>query len=291
MSITGNLTKLALLSSTAMSVYAPSAMAQDAGFELEEILVTATRRSTSTQDIPYNISAVSGASIDAANMVDSSELLRSIPGVAVPDRGARNSSTKNDIRIRGLNVDGAARGDYAASSAPTVATYINDTPMFANVMLKDLERVEVLRGPQGTLYGSGALGGAVRYITKKPSLEGFEGSVGGNVSKTKASGDMSWTTDLVLNVPLGDKFAVRLVGSHVDTAGIIDYMNVYDLDANMAPVVPSIWLKMLIARTQIFSALALCSSLLRLLTLILCIHVKKIRPLAVVPVLRVIVMV
>ena len=227
------------MSCTGLSFAAPT-FAQDAGesVQLEEILVTATRRATSVQDIPYNISAIGGNEIESRRMADSAELLRSIPGVVVADRGTRNASTKNDIRIRGLNVDGAARGDYAASSAPTVATYVNDTPLFANMMLKDLERVEVLRGPQGTLYGSGALGGAVRYITKKPVLGEFDGYATATAGSTKGSGGTNWSGDLVLNIPLGEKAALRAVASHVDNAGIIDYLNVYNLDANDAPVVP-----------------------------------------------------
>lgn len=238
MSVKNKVTLIALMSSTALSVGMP-AMAQDnARAELEEIIVTATRRATSVQDIPYNISAVSGGDIEAAKMVDAAELLRSIPGVVMADRGTRNASTKNDIRIRGLNVDGAARGDYAASSAPTVATYVNDTPLFANMMLKDIERVEVLRGPQGTLYGSGALGGAVRYITKKPVLGEFGGSVSGRTSATEGSNSLSWAGDVIMNVPVGDRFAIRAVASRTDNAGIIDYVNVYDLDGNGAPIVP-----------------------------------------------------
>lgn len=237
---TTKLTTLALLSTTALSSFTAQVIAQDDDNKgLEEITVTATRRAASVQDIPYNISAVSGTKIQDQQMLDAPELLRSIPGVVVADRGARNAATKNDIRIRGLNVDGAARGDYAASSAPTVATYVNDTPLFSNMLLKDLERVEVLRGPQGTLYGSGALGGAVRYITKKPDLENFGGYFNATTSTTKgADKELSWSSDLVLNVPLGEKFAVRAVASHIENAGIIDYVNVYQLDANDAPVVP-----------------------------------------------------
>lgn len=238
----GKVSAVALMSTTALSgVVAPSAVAQDASADditFEEIMVTATRRAQSVQDIPYNISAVSGAAIEAAKVVDASELLRSIPGVADSDKGARNAGQVNGIRIRGLTVDSAIRSDVPVTSAPTAGTYVNDTPVFTNMMLKDLERVEVLRGPQGTLYGSGALSGAVRYITRKPVLGEFEGYVSGTLSTTAGSDGMSWTADAVVNVPLGDKFALRAVGSKVDTAGIIDYVNVYELDAGGAPVVP-----------------------------------------------------
>ncbi|MCH2191187.1 MAG: TonB-dependent receptor [Gammaproteobacteria bacterium] len=217
---------------------AASAVDSPGKTQLEELIVTATRRETSLQDVPYNISAIGGGQIEAQKIQDSAELLRSTPGVIAADRGVRNASTKNDIRVRGLNVDGAARGDLAASSAATAATYINDTPLFANILLRDLERVEVLRGPQGTLYGSGALGGAVRYITKKPVLGEFEGFVAADASGTDGSGGTNWSGDLVVNLPLGDRVALRAAVSHLDYAGIIDYENVYMLDANDAPAVP-----------------------------------------------------
>ena len=120
---------------------------------------------------PYNISAVSGASIEARQVADAPELMRSIPGVAVVDRGYRNSGVITGINIRGLNVDSSALGDYAVSTVPTVSSYVNDTPIYANFLLRDLERVEVLRGPQGTLYGSGSLGGTIRYITARAAAQ------------------------------------------------------------------------------------------------------------------------
>ncbi len=242
MSIKGKLTTFALMSTTALSTLPLTAHAQDAeqtaSGVFDTITVTATRRDANMQDIPYNISAKSGAEIEKSQMLDAPELIRSLPGIAVADRGPRNAAAFNTFRIRGLNVDGSAQGDVPASSAPTVATYINDTPIFANMLLKDLERVEVLRGPQGTLYGSGALGGAVRFITQKPQLGEFGGYVNAGVSQTNGSSGTNWNADLVLNAPLGDTFAIRAVASKIDNAGIIDYVNAYNLDANGAPVVP-----------------------------------------------------
>lgn len=235
MSIKNTMTTVALMSSSALTMAAP-VMAQNADeVTLEEIIVTATRRAASVQDIPYNISAVSGASIERAKVLDAAELLRSMAGVAVSDIGMRNAGVVSTIKIRGLNVDGSGRSDYAVTASPTVASYINDTPLFAGLQIKDLERVEVLRGPQGTLYGAGALGGAVRYITKKPDLEEFGGYVQGGVSKTKASGGENWTGDVVLNIPLAETLAIRLVGSKIDNAGVIDYRNVYVVDGSGVP--------------------------------------------------------
>lgn len=206
---------------------------------LEEVIVTATRRESSVQDVPYNISAVSGNELEAAGILDNADLMRTIPGVAVVDRGYRNSGVINGIMIRGLNVDGSALGDYSLSAVPTVSTYVNDTPLYANFVLRDIERVEVLRGPQGTLYGSGSLGGTVRYIMREPELDrlGARLSVTGN--NVEGTSDMGWSGDGVVNVPLGDSLALRVLGGWMDYPGIVDYVNVYRLDDDGIPVAPN----------------------------------------------------
>ncbi|MEO8159866.1 MAG: TonB-dependent receptor plug domain-containing protein, partial [Arenimonas sp.] len=108
--------------------------------QLTTVTVTAQGREEDILDVPYNISAVSGDTIEQANILDTAELMRSVPGVGVVDRGARNSSVVSGIRIRGLNVDSSALGDYAVSAASTVATYVDETPLFANFLLSDIER-------------------------------------------------------------------------------------------------------------------------------------------------------
>jgi outer membrane receptor protein involved in Fe transport len=208
-------------------------------FSIEEVLVTATRRETSVLKVPYNISAVTGLSIEAAQITDKAELMRNVPGVSVVDRGYRNSGVITGINIRGVNVDGGALGDYAVLAVPTVSTYVNDTPLFANFLLKDLNRVEVLRGPQGTLYGSGSLGGTVRYIMNDPKLGEFSGKASGGLSQTKGSSSVGWTGDLTLNIPLGETMALRVTGSRVYYPGITDYVNLYQLDSAGAPVAPN----------------------------------------------------
>ena len=214
------------------------AIAQDAEM-MEEIIVTATSRETTIQDVPYNISAVSGDDVARAQITEQAELMRNIPGVAVVDRGNRNSGVINGIMIRGLNVDSAALGDYSVAAAPTVSTYVNSTPVYANFLLKDLERVEVLRGPQGTLYGSGSLGGTVRYITRKPSTEGFSADISSGISSTAGSGGLNYSSDMVANFAVSENFAIRASGGFVDNAGIVDYVNVYRLDNEGVPVAPN----------------------------------------------------
>ncbi|MEE4218997.1 MAG: TonB-dependent receptor [Xanthomonadales bacterium] len=205
---------------------------------MEEIIVTATRRESTIVDIPYNISAVSGNFIDSGKIMSTSELLRGVPGANVIDYGARNSGNVNTIRIRGLAIDSSINVDIALSAVPPVSTYLNDTPVYANMILKDLERVEVLRGPQGTLYGSGSLGGTVRYITRRPLLELFEGRVEGSFSQTSGSSGNNWDVDLMLNIPMGETVAARIVAGTIDYAGIMDLPNAYVLDGQGFPVAP-----------------------------------------------------
>lgn len=206
---------------------------------LDTISVTATGREQQIITVPYNISAVTGETIEQNHVLDNAELFRSIPGVNVVDSGPRNSGVVNSIRIRGINVDSSALGDYAVTSVAPVATYIDAVPLFANFLLFDINRVEVLRGPQGTLYGSGALGGTVRYILNKPQLNQFNGSVSGSVSSVDGSSGIGNSGAFVLNAPLGSSVALRVDGLRNDFPGVTDYVNLYRLDANGHPVAPA----------------------------------------------------
>ena len=199
---------------------------------VEEIVVTARRHAETVLSVPYNISAVSGGSIAERNINTPNDLLRSIPGVSVVDRGPRNAGQLDGARIRGINVDAAALGDYAVSSVSPLSTYINDTPVFANFLLKDLDRVEVLRGPQATLYGSGSLGGTVRYIQNEPDLRGFSGKLTSSQSYTANAGSPGWNGDLTLNIPIGNTVAFRGTVSRVYDPGFIDYPNLYKTGAD-----------------------------------------------------------
>ncbi|MBN8429324.1 TonB-dependent receptor [Microbulbifer salipaludis] len=228
-------TAVAAISAGTLASIPQIALAQSTD-AIEEVIVTATRRAQSVQDIPYNISAVSGDELEASQVTDSAEMMRSIAGLTVVDRGYRNSGTVNGVVIRGMNIDTGANGDVPLSAVGTVATYVDDTPLYANFVLKDIERVEVLRGPQGTLYGSGSLAGTVRYIMNKPQLGEFEAKVGTSVSQTEGSGGFNLNSDVLINVPLGDKLAFRANVGMIDNDGIVDYANVYELDASGAPL-------------------------------------------------------
>ena len=232
--------RLALAVVTGLLAQAP-AFAQERAepTELDTITVTAQGREQDILAVPYNISAVSGEDIEQQNILDTAELMRGVAGVAVVDRGARNSSVVSGIRIRGLNVDSSALGDYAVSAVSTVATYVDKTPLFANFLLSDIERVEVLRGPQGTLYGSGALGGAVRFLLRQPDTEAREGRVSLSASSVDGSGSIGQSGSLMLNLPMAPTLALRFNGTINDFPGATDYRNVYKLDGNGLPVAPN----------------------------------------------------
>jgi outer membrane receptor protein involved in Fe transport len=235
--------KLALLSSTAILLAAP-VLAQStppAGQEkIETVIVTASHRSQNILDVPYNISSVSGDTIDQEHILDTAELMRSIPGVNVVDRGDRNADIVSGIRIRGLNVDSSALGDYAVSAQATVSTYVNDTPIFANFLLSpsEIDHVEVLKGPQGTLYGSNSLGGTVRYIMRAPELDEFSGEVSATASSVALSSGIGFSGTGTVNIPLGDTLALRATITRNDYPGDTDYVNLYQLDATGTPIAP-----------------------------------------------------
>jgi outer membrane receptor protein involved in Fe transport len=230
---------LALAISSILAGGSTAALAQEAtaNATLEEIVVTATRREQTVQEIPFNISALSGAALEKANIIDSVDALRAMAGISMMDRGYRNGGVTSGIVIRGVNVDSGTNNDVPLAAPPTVATYIDNTALFGNFILKDIERIEVLRGPQGTLYGSGSLAGNIRYIMKKPDTSGFSGKASVSFGQTDGSGGYNFNPDLMLNIALSDTLAFRMNAGQVKNDGIVDYPNVYVLDANGDPVV------------------------------------------------------
>ena len=226
-----------LLAATMLTVpaYAAEEVEKKADEPLE-IVVTANRREQSILDVPYNISVISGADIEGSVTLDNAELFRNVPGVTAIDQGPRNGAQFNSIRIRGLNVDSSANGDFAVASVATVSTYVGETPVYANLALVDLGRVEVLRGPQGTLYGSGALGGTIKYMLNEPKLGETSGNASLVTSSVDGSGSIGWWATGVVNLPIGNTLALRVNVSRQDYPGITDYVNLYELGANGRPV-------------------------------------------------------
>lgn len=189
---------------------------------LEEVIVTATRRSASVQDIPINITAVSGSMIERERLSNLSDIARRVPGMTVVDQGARGG---NVLTIRGLNVDSLQASEALNNtSGDTVGTYIGEIPLYVDLKPYDLERVEVLRGPQGTLYGSGTLGGAVRYIPNKPQTDGLEFELRGDLYDLSQSEDLGYEFGGTVNIPIiDDRLALRASLEYIDDPGFIDY--------------------------------------------------------------------
>jgi outer membrane receptor protein involved in Fe transport len=214
----------AVLSATLGGV-APAAFSQEP--KLEEVIVTATRRDASIQEVPYNISALSGNDLAESGVNGAADLFRIASGVNFIEQGARSGVNNSNLIMRGVNSEDLSRNSGPLATVPVVSTYINETPIFVNLRLKDIDRVEILRGPQGTLYGSGSLGGSVRYIYNKPDFTEFFGEVSGGVSQTKNGDGINYETDLMLNIPLGDTFGLRVNAGYMDYAGYIDQPNRY----------------------------------------------------------------
>ncbi|MEX0297685.1 MAG: TonB-dependent receptor [Kordiimonas sp.] len=198
---------------------AAGAMAQDANndtVEFEEILVTASKRgAASVQDIPNNISAVGELQLENTLAQGLEDIAGQVAGLKVTRSGPGN----NRVQIRGL------------SGNAQVSVYMDEIPFNAgagnigqtDLMLYDLERVEVLRGPQGTLYGSGSQGGTIRYIVNKPDVVDFAAST--EVDLALASRGAGWQKRFngMVNAPIvEDKLALRVVGFYRDVDGYVD---------------------------------------------------------------------
>ena len=130
--------------------------------------------------------------------------------------------------MRGLNVDAIGSGDGNNDGGGTVATYLGEIPVFVDLKLNDLERVEVLLGPQGTLYGAGTLGGAIRYIPRKPEFGETTVSLRGEGYGYSEAANLSYDIGGTFNFGLTDTFAVRGSIDYVDDSGFIDYVNVVE---------------------------------------------------------------
>jgi iron complex outermembrane recepter protein len=216
---------------------APQVFAEDPADSLQEILVTANRREQNLIDVPYNISAVSGQELQEAGVTSLTDIARLLPGINIPDLGPRANSSNSNIIIRGLNAnDPGGTGYLPWESVPLVATYIDEVPLFVNLTMTDIERVEVLRGPQGTLYGSGAVAGTIRIIHNQPDPSHFSAEVSADASSTSHASNASYTLNGMLNIPLTETAAVRMSAGYKSISGFVDADNAIDFGANAQPV-------------------------------------------------------
>lgn len=206
---------------------------------LEEIVVTAQRRQERLQDVPISVSAFTQDKMDAQGIRSVDDLTASTPGVNFERMGLSAASNYNDE-----NSDIAIRGIDSSAGASTTAIYIDDTPIqsrhigFGTVnafpILFDLQRVEVLRGPQGTLFGASAEGGAVRFVTPEPSVNTYTGYLRSELAHTDG-GDQSYETGVAAGGPIVDgSLGFRLSAYFRHDGGYVDRVD-YRTGAVTAP--------------------------------------------------------
>ncbi|MBO9604135.1 MAG: TonB-dependent receptor [Novosphingobium sp.] len=193
-----------------------SAAASDDG---NEIVVTGTRRATTIMNTPINISAVSSEDIQRKHIDDVRDLAAFTPGLTISDTGAGSTGT---IVMRGLSASDVGSG--GASYDDAMGIYLGEVPLYYDFKLLDIERVETLLGPQGTLYGLGTLAGAIRYIPNRPNVDEYEGEAHGRFYGKDHSGNLGYQVDGMINIPIvKDHIAFRSATGYYYDPGFIDY--------------------------------------------------------------------
>jgi len=209
---------LGLLATTMLTAVAAPALAQT-GTQLEEVVITAQKRSENLQDVPVSVQAIGTERLDQLQVSDMADYVKFLPNVTVQAA----APGFNTIYMRGV-----ASGENSNHSGPlpSVGVYLDEQPVTTitgplDVHVYDIERVEVLAGPQGTLYGASSQAGTIRIITNKPSTSGFEAAYDLEVNSV-AHGDIGYGAEGFVNQPLGERAAIRLVGWAQHDAGYID---------------------------------------------------------------------
>jgi iron complex outermembrane recepter protein len=201
----------------------PASATADAGSsdQIAEVVITAQKRISTVQSTPISVTAVSGEDLQARGVASLASLAQGTPGVSLKSEGP----SQTEIEMRGMTSSGG--------NSATVGFYLDDIPLTGPASaqnghvvidpdLYDLNRIEILRGPQGTLFGSGAMGGTVRLITNQPDLTQFESTAQSVLSGTDGGG-FNHKDNLMVNLPLiDDTLALRVVGSEDYTSGWID---------------------------------------------------------------------
>jgi iron complex outermembrane recepter protein len=189
--------------------------------QLQEIIVTAQKRESTVQTTPISITALTGQDLEDRGITDISSVVQSVPGVSMRTSGPGQT----ELEMRGMTSSGG--------NSSTVGFYLDDTPLTAPASaqngkvvidpnLYDLNRIEVLRGPQGTLYGSGSMGGTIKLVSNAPNPNAFDASGQVILGGTDGGDSLNSTVNAMVNLPLADTAALRLVASLEHLSGWID---------------------------------------------------------------------
>jgi iron complex outermembrane receptor protein len=201
--------------------------------ELQEVVVTAEKRESNVQSTPISITAITGEQLEARGLTDLVSVAQEVPGVSFKSSGPGQT----ELAMRGLS--------SAGGESPTVGFYLDETPITPpagasngkvtiDPSLYDLTRIEILRGPQGTLYGAGSMGGTVKLVTNQPDPTKFRASAQSTLSGTDGGG-LNYTVNTMANVPIvSDRLAWRVVLTDSYTSGWIDrvVLNPFPLETN-----------------------------------------------------------
>jgi iron complex outermembrane receptor protein len=208
----------------AILAFAPIATAQDNGEDAEArqktVIVTATKRNETIQDVPFSINAQTAEDIARSGAGNLEDVARSVAGLSIQNLGPGQSQ----VAVRGVSAGQIVRDQPGVKEQ--VGVYLDESVISLSLFtpdidLYDLNRIETLRGPQGTLFGSGSVGGTVRYITNQPEIGKQEGSLEANVNTISDGGTGGHIKGMV-NLPLGETMALRAVGYHTEYGGWID---------------------------------------------------------------------
>jgi iron complex outermembrane receptor protein len=187
---------------------------------IDEVIVTAQKRATSLQDVPFSVAALGAEDIEQSGATNIVDIARNVPGLYIADLGPGQSQ----VAIRGISAGQVIRDQPGVKES--VGIYLDESPISVALFtpdldLYDLDRIEVLRGPQGTLFGAGSSSGTVRYITAQPDIGDSGGSLDLSVGDT-TGGEMGGSLRGAVNVPLGERAAMRAVGYRSELPGFID---------------------------------------------------------------------
>jgi iron complex outermembrane recepter protein len=202
---------------------------------LEEIVVTAQKRAERLQDVPVPVTAISAATLIGQNQLRLRDYYASVPGLSI----SSNNLGDSNLSIRGVTTGGLTN--------PTVGITVDDVPFGSTTALgsrtaapdidpSDLDRVEVLRGPQGTLYGASSLGGLLKFVTVEPSTDRLSGRIEGDVNGVQNGHDAGFSARAAVNLPLGDALAIRASGFLRRDPGYIDDPALHVQGVNRADV-------------------------------------------------------
>ena len=194
-----------------------------AATEIEEVIVTATKRASSAQEIPVTVNVLDETTMDDVAIGNFDDYVRHLPNVSSASVGPGRAT----VYIRGMAVQPiTVLLSGAQGTTPNVALYLDEQPVTApgrnlDVYATDIQRIEVLPGPQGTLFGASSQAGTIRLITNKPQVDAFATGADVTMSNTK-DGDMSTAIEAFINIPVNDRMAVRGAFYSVSEGGYID---------------------------------------------------------------------